>query len=296
MDSQITPKRVVRESNLALRLNSEFGLKCKEILNAVRGHSCAGPFLLPVDPVLLGIPDYPNIIKHPMDLNTVGKKLSSNQYSSQLEFEEDISLIWTNAMTYNAPSSPVYKMTEEIKGYYESILKDEQRKLETTVSKKTGGRAHVTSKYVDFEGNVEGRKKHSSKAVFSDRPLTIQEKKVLSQLIRELPQNCLWDVWKIVSPEQHGMSTEEMEFDIDTLPLKTARELECYVKNKTAELNKKKNLMKTNVFYNPVATQSTVKEFSSSVLPTTLPSEVKGGMQEDPDSSFISSLEDDSDY
>ena len=299
LDSHITPKRAIRESNLALRLNSEFGLKCKEILNLLRGHACAGPFLLPVDPVLLGIPDYPNIIKNPMDLNTVGKKLSSNQYSSQLEFEEDISLIWTNAMTYNAPSSPVFKMTEEIKSYYESILRDEQKKLESTVTKKTGARSHNASKYTDFEGNGEGRKKLSSKNVYSERPLTIQEKKVLSQLIRELPPNCLWDVWKIVSPDHHGMSTDEMEFDIDTLPIRTARELESYVKNKTAELNKKKNLMKTNVFYNPVTSvpsQSTMKELSSSVLPTTLPSEVKGVAAEDPDSSFISSLEDDSDY
>jgi hypothetical protein len=35
----------------------------------------AWPFLEPVDPIKYGIPDYPTIIKHPMDLGTIKKKM-----------------------------------------------------------------------------------------------------------------------------------------------------------------------------------------------------------------------------
>ena len=33
------------------------------------------PFRLPVDPLVLNIPDYFDIIKHPMDLQTIAQKL-----------------------------------------------------------------------------------------------------------------------------------------------------------------------------------------------------------------------------
>lgn len=47
-------------------------------------------------------PNYFTIIKHPMDLNTVMKKLKSFQYKSKKEFVSDLMLIWKNCLTYNA--------------------------------------------------------------------------------------------------------------------------------------------------------------------------------------------------
>lgn len=47
-------------------------------------------------------PNYFNIIKRPMDLNTVMKKLKSFQYKSKTEFVEDLMLIWNNCLKYNA--------------------------------------------------------------------------------------------------------------------------------------------------------------------------------------------------
>nr|GMC55607.1 transcription factor GTE8-like [Ipomoea batatas] len=43
----------------------------------------------PVDPVKLNIPDYFTVIKHPMDLGTIKKKLASGQYSNPLDFLAD---------------------------------------------------------------------------------------------------------------------------------------------------------------------------------------------------------------
>jgi hypothetical protein len=43
------------------------------------------PFLEPVDWKALGIPDYPTIIKNPMDLGTISKKLKENKYTDPWE-------------------------------------------------------------------------------------------------------------------------------------------------------------------------------------------------------------------
>jgi len=52
----------------------------------------------------MNLPDYPEIIKEPMDLAEVEKKLLKNKYQNRLEFAKDIKLIWKNAMTYNKPN------------------------------------------------------------------------------------------------------------------------------------------------------------------------------------------------
>jgi transcriptional activator SPT7 len=50
-------------------------------------------------------PDYYHIIRHPMDLSTVMKKLKAHQYRSKKEFVEDLDLIWSNCLKYNADPS-----------------------------------------------------------------------------------------------------------------------------------------------------------------------------------------------
>ena len=54
--------------------------RCAAVLAALEKHECAVIFTEPVDHVALGLPDYPSIVKHPMDLGTVAKKLENNEY------------------------------------------------------------------------------------------------------------------------------------------------------------------------------------------------------------------------
>jgi E1A/CREB-binding protein len=55
------------------------------------------PFREPVDPLQLGIPDYLDIIKQPMDLSTIKGKLNSGQYSDPWSFVDDVWLMFDNA-------------------------------------------------------------------------------------------------------------------------------------------------------------------------------------------------------
>lgn len=59
------------------------------------------PFRQPVDPNSLGIPDYFEIVRKPMDLSTIQYKLSSGQYSDPWEYVEDVWLMFDNAWRYN---------------------------------------------------------------------------------------------------------------------------------------------------------------------------------------------------
>lgn len=59
----------------------------------------------PIDPVAWGLPDYFDIIKKPMDFNTVSEKLKFNEYESIQEFIDDINLIFSNWKLYNGENN-----------------------------------------------------------------------------------------------------------------------------------------------------------------------------------------------
>ena len=50
----------------------------------------------PVDPEALGIPDYFEVIKKPMDLGTCMAKLRRGEYSKASELLKDVQLVWFN--------------------------------------------------------------------------------------------------------------------------------------------------------------------------------------------------------
>ena len=77
----------------------------EKIITRIKRHPSAAPFLEPVDPVELGLDDYYDIIKEPMDLGTVEKKLRNNDYNSPYQFFTDVRKIWSNAFTYNPRNS-----------------------------------------------------------------------------------------------------------------------------------------------------------------------------------------------
>lgn len=89
---------------------------------ALLQHSFSWPFKEPVDPIALGIPDYFDYIKRPMDLGTIKQKMYSvsgrfiaklicqGGYVSGDDFAKDVRLVWNNALYYNQPSTEVYKM------------------------------------------------------------------------------------------------------------------------------------------------------------------------------------------
>jgi hypothetical protein len=81
--------------------------ECYKVLDRCRRNQKAEAFKKPVDPIRMKIPDYPLIVKHPMDMQTVGEKLKHRVYKDPAEFAADMRLIWHNAQLYNPPAHPV---------------------------------------------------------------------------------------------------------------------------------------------------------------------------------------------
>ncbi|XWS51847.1 hypothetical protein CRYUN_Cryun11dG0017600 [Craigia yunnanensis] len=82
------------------------------ILDKLQKKDTYGVYAEPVDPDEL--PDYRDVIEHPMDFSTVRKKLRNGSYSTLEQFESDVFLICSNAMQYNAPDTIYYKQARSI--------------------------------------------------------------------------------------------------------------------------------------------------------------------------------------
>jgi hypothetical protein len=78
---------------------------CNAILKKLFDDKRSQEFRLPVDYEFYGLSNYPLIIKKPMDLSTVKKKLNQDKYSTLKEFSDDIQLIWDNCITFNQEGS-----------------------------------------------------------------------------------------------------------------------------------------------------------------------------------------------
>ena len=103
--------------------------KCLEILRILQQHQHGWVFNSPVDPVELGLPDYFQVIKRPMDLGTIKKRLENGCYRSLEEFETDVILTFDNAMLYNPDGSVVSNMADEMKSKFVMDYKQLMREL-----------------------------------------------------------------------------------------------------------------------------------------------------------------------
>ena len=84
----------------------------------------AWPFVEPVDWEALNIPDYPVIIKHPMDLKTIESKLHDGHIESPDEFVALVRTVFRNAYVYNAKGDPsgVRECAEKLSQAFEKEL------------------------------------------------------------------------------------------------------------------------------------------------------------------------------
>ncbi|KAM7521325.1 hypothetical protein LguiB_020287 [Lonicera macranthoides] len=82
------------------------------ILDRLQKKDTYGVFSEPVDPNEL--PDYHQIIEHPMDFGTVRKKLDKGLYPNLEELEADVLLIGSNAMQYNSPDTVYFRQARSI--------------------------------------------------------------------------------------------------------------------------------------------------------------------------------------
>ena len=92
---------------------------CEKILRAVMQNKDSAPFHEPVDWEAWGLTDYPKIIKHPMDLGSIQRKMVAGNYSGAHDFAKDMRLIWKNCRTYNQDGSEYYILASNLSDLFE---------------------------------------------------------------------------------------------------------------------------------------------------------------------------------
>jgi hypothetical protein len=240
-----------RFSEAAAKISDTSFQQCYKLLLTMKNHRWAWPFNTPVEPEKLGIPDYFNIIKKPMDLGSVERKLLDNEYESIQEFHDDVQLVWTNCLTYNQPGSDVVRMAEELKRLFtekwQKLVSDLEAGLIPAEASSPTRKTPVKHEVVSEEKKTprpsaprSTRKKTPSDA----RPMTFDEKKKLSSDITKLTVDMLQQVVEIIqnrAPKASSQANElEIEIDLDKLDPVTLRTLERYVKSALSSKKKKK--------------------------------------------------------
>ncbi|CAO3593425.1 unnamed protein product [Absidia cylindrospora] len=96
---------------------------CGAIIRNLKKHRDATPFIHPVDYVKLDVPDYPQIIKTPMDLTTIDRKLRQKEYNDVNQFISDIRLVFNNCYKYNGPEATVSMLCQNVESAFEKSLR-----------------------------------------------------------------------------------------------------------------------------------------------------------------------------
>ncbi|KAJ9118590.1 hypothetical protein QFC22_003810 [Naganishia vaughanmartiniae] len=85
-----------------------------DLINKKPYNEITYPFLYPVDPIALNIPDYPKIVKHPMDMSTIQSRINMHHYSTVNDIYADFKLMLHNCFIYNPPGTPVHEVGRQV--------------------------------------------------------------------------------------------------------------------------------------------------------------------------------------
>lgn len=77
-------------------------------------------FIEPVDQN--EVPDYGDIVKHPMDLQTMEMKIKNSEYNSLEAFENDFNLMISNCLAYNSKDTIFYKAGIKMRDQVSSLI------------------------------------------------------------------------------------------------------------------------------------------------------------------------------
>ncbi|XP_030135024.4 bromodomain testis-specific protein isoform X1 [Taeniopygia guttata] len=117
------------------------------VMRAMWRHNFSWPFHQPVDAAALNLPDYYTIIKKPMDLGTIKKRLEHNYYTKAAECIEDFKTMFWNCYMYNKSGDDIVFMAEELeKVFMQKIARmpPEERPVSLNKGKRKGKKTEET--------------------------------------------------------------------------------------------------------------------------------------------------------
>ncbi|KAL9686527.1 hypothetical protein QQ045_023987 [Rhodiola kirilowii] len=110
--------------------NASLLKNCGHILTKLMKHKQGWIFNAPVDAVGMGLHDYFQIVKNPMDLGTIKTKMGKGLYTTPMEFAADVRLTFKNALLYNPKGHDVYLIAEQLLAYFEGMFRSVSEKYQ----------------------------------------------------------------------------------------------------------------------------------------------------------------------
>uniref|UniRef100_A0A2I3FYI3 Bromodomain-containing protein 2 n=1 Tax=Nomascus leucogenys TaxID=61853 RepID=A0A2I3FYI3_NOMLE len=120
------------------RVTNQLQYLHKVVMKALWKHQFAWPFRQPVDAVKLGLPDYHKIIKQPMDMGTIKRRLENNYYWAASECMQDFNTMFTNCYIYNKPTDDIVLMAQTLEKIFlqkVASMPQEEQELAVTIPK-----------------------------------------------------------------------------------------------------------------------------------------------------------------
>lgn len=259
--------------------------KCEKVLALLKKHEQSADFLYPVS-----IPGYSNVIKEPMDLSTIEKKLRAGGYESSSAFAADIRKVWSNAWMYNEPGSSIYKAAIGISGYFEDLMKEiEDVQFTPTNSeqiqqlKKQVNKANEALRKITGGGLQRTNSIGSRKPV--ERPMTSKERSILAQNIQRLSKDKPLEIFSILRTVLDlPITKSEVEFDLERLSAKKCRELDQAVRKALVSSDRSK-LKKRKM-----EKQNEIKEVPVPIVPQTQITQVNTKEEDKKDESISKTI------
>ncbi|XP_010484061.1 PREDICTED: transcription factor GTE10-like isoform X2 [Camelina sativa] len=225
--------------------------ECETLLNRLWSHKLGWAFRTPVDPVMLNIPDYFTVIKHPMDLGTIRSRLRKGEYSSPLDFAADVRLTFSNSIAYNPPGNQYHAMAQGISKYFESGWKSIEKKIPVTkppvvpVTSSASLDSEIPFEVVPLRKKAATMNENKQRVAPAKLVMTDDEKKKISQdlvaLEEDFPQNIV-DLLREQSGNDGQSGEVEIEIDIESLSdetlFKVRKLLDDYLSEKKKSLEK----------------------------------------------------------
>jgi len=101
----------------------------EEVMEKIREHPSSWPFLTPVDP--REVPDYYEVIKDPVDITLLEKRLKAkNYYITKEIFMSDLKRMCDNCRIYNREDTEYYKCANDIQNEFLKKASRHFRRLE----------------------------------------------------------------------------------------------------------------------------------------------------------------------
>ena len=92
----------------------------KFVVDQLKAHSAAGPFLEPVD--VAAVPDYLDVVPDPVDLQTVDDRRHRGKYVDLDALLADVARIFANCRAYNRADSPLVELATTLEAFAAEVV------------------------------------------------------------------------------------------------------------------------------------------------------------------------------